>query len=500
MSTTVTFEATDVQVELFRRATDGKSLYIGFGGGIRGTKTFGCLSLLLTLCRVFPGSRWAVVRKDLPTLRRNTLPSFNKLRREHFPDFAGEVNQSEWTATCSNGSQILFFPESADTDPELDRWKGLEVNGFLLEEADELQEKSFHKAMERAGAWIMPEGERQPPPYIFCTFNPCANWPKHVFYEPWRNGTIAPPYAFIPATQADNPFVPEQVRKAWKNMPEMEYKRFVEGDWDTLSGRYYDTVDPKVHLIDRSELPAALPPYWNYWGAFDWGYSHWAPFGYLCEDTDGNEYLLDTLWPQRRSQDDELARSVIANAPHPDCLKKVYAGHDCWAKQTARGGSGISTRDVFFQHGILLKKADVDLENSGRALRRAFAFKKDPETGRFLKGHEPKLFIVRTTGNLKVLTQLLEVMPDPDHVNKPLKVNADSEGRGGDDGADMLRYGVASKRRRAEAPAEDFMDDHGPIPQSLMNEHNENMLRLRTRRRQQNHRSNMPLDDMFGEN
>lgn len=487
----VTFEATDVQIRLFKTATDGRFLYIGFGGGIRGTKTFGCLGFLLTLCRVFPGSRWAIVRQDLPTLRRNTFPSYNKLRSEHFPGFAGAINGTDWTATCANGSQIIFFPESADTDPELDRWKGLEVNGFLLEEADELQEKSFHKAMERAGAWIMPAGERQPPPYIFCTFNPCANWPKHVFYDPWENGTIAAPYAFIPATQADNPFVPEQVRKAWKNLPPDEYKRFVQGDWTTLSGRYYDTLDPKTHLIPREALPEKLPKWWSYWGGLDWGYSHWFVQGYFAEDGDGNEYLLDTLW-MRRAQDAEYAEAVIDAAPHPDCLKLVYSGHDCWAKQTARGGSGITTRDVFLAHKILLRRADVDRANGGRAVRRALAFKRG-EDGKFVPGHEPKLFIVRTEGNLRLVRQLLEIMPDPDKVNEPLKVDADSQGRGGDDGADMFRYGIASKRRKVKEP-EEQMDDWHPITPKLLAEDSQRRLK---RQRAHVNGDNL-LDDDFG--
>lgn len=487
----VTFEATDVQVRLFQAAQTPGTLYIGFGGGIRGTKTFGCLGLLLTLCRVFPGSRWAVVRKDLPTLRRNTLPSYNKLRAEHFPGFAGEVNQSDWTATCRNGSQILFFPESIETDPELDRWKGLEVNGFLLEEADELQERSFFKAIERAGAWIMAQGRTAPPPYVFCTFNPNAGWPKRAFYEPWANGTIAPPYAFIPATAADNPFVPEAVREAWKNMPEADYKRFVQGDWDTLSGRYYDTLDPKVHVIDREQLPETLPAWWTYWGGFDWGYSHWAPFGYFAEDGDGNEYLLDTLW-QRRGQDDEYAQAIRAEAPHPDCLKMVHAGHDCWAKPTARGGSGVSTYDVFLRYGILLRRADIDRANGGRALRRAFAFKRDAETGRFVKGHEPKLFIVRTPGNLRLVSQLLEIMPDEDKPNEPKKVDADSRGRGGDDGADMLRYGIASKRRKPEAPIPE-LDDWNPITPDVLRANHERSLKLPPRR------VTVPSDPDFGE-
>src|SRR5690348_1133661 len=174
--TAPSFEATPVQVRLMDTITDGKSRIIGFGGGIRGTKGWGSLAALITLCRVFPGSRWAVIRKDLQRLRDTTIPSFEKLR-QRTGNFVGPINQGDWTATCRNGSQLLFRGENIDKDPELLRFHGYEVNGFLNEEADELSERTLTKEKERAGTWIVPTGT-QPSAYIFNTFNPCASWPR----------------------------------------------------------------------------------------------------------------------------------------------------------------------------------------------------------------------------------------------------------------------------------------------------------------------------------
>lgn len=429
------FKATEVQQQLMETLTDGRFRIVGFGGGIRGTKTWGSLAAVITLCRIFPRSRWAVVRKDLPRLRQNTLPSFEKLRAQA-GGFVGPVNQSTWTATCSNGSQIIFFSESLDVDPDLSRWKGLEVNGFVLEESDELAERSFYKAIERAGAWIVPSGT-QPPPFVICTFNPCANWPKHIFYEPWKNGTIAEPYAFIPATAADNPYIAAEQREAWRSMPSFEYKRFVEGDWDVLTGRFYDGLTAPVHIVQRAQLPNILPDWWEYWGAYDWGYAHWAPFGQFCKDTEGRIVLLDTIW-MRRQQDHDMASTIVQTAD-PRCVREVYAGHDCWAKVTAHGASGRTVNEVFYESGIWLVKADTDLVNGGRAVRRALSVT-DGSNG-------PGFVMVDTPGNRRVFDQLANTMPDENNVNKPAKVDADAEGRGGDDGADMVRYGLATKVR-----------------------------------------------------
>lgn len=229
-------EATEKQARFIRNTLSGQFNYLATGGGIRGTKTFTTLATLLVLCRVFPGSRWAIVRKDLPTIRRNVVPSFEKIRPQ---SFIGPINWQTKEATCDNGSKIIFFPESLTEDPDLNRWKGLEVNGFLLEEANELAEKSHYKAIERAGSWIIPVSPdnptpKQPPPLVLYTFNPCDNWPRVVFYEPHQQGTLQSPYYYQPATIADNPFVSPEYLESLKNLPDIEYRTFVLGEWGLM--------------------------------------------------------------------------------------------------------------------------------------------------------------------------------------------------------------------------------------------------------------------------
>ena len=412
--------------------SDGQSRIIGFGGGIRGTKSWGSLAALIALCRIFPGSRWAVIRKDLQRLRDTTIPSFDKLRLR-CGDFVGPINQSSWNATCANGSTLLFRGENIDKDPELLRFHGYEVNGFLNEEADELSERTLVKEIERAGTWIIPDHQGrpvdQPPAFILNTFNPCAGWPRRRFYLPWRDGSIRAPYAFIPTTAADNPYISDAQREAWKEMPEHEYRRFVLGDWEALTGAYYDALSVD-HLIDRNELPAALPSYWHYWGSFDWGYGHWAVMGAWATDSAGTDILLDSVWI-RKAQDEELARAFRDSLPR-ECLTEVYAGHDCWAKVTAHGASGETTADVFAEHDIFLLHADIDKVNGGRAVNRQ------------LKNRSVR--IVRTPGNVRVFDQLGEILPDENDIRKPGKIDADpATGMGGDDGADMFRYGIATR-------------------------------------------------------
>jgi hypothetical protein len=151
--TTVLFKPFPRQREFQDALASGEYLYLMFGGAIKGGKTILLLSIVIVLCKIFPGSRWAIVRKDLPRIKKNVLPVWEKVRPKNF---IGELNRQEMTASCANGSLVLFFAENIDRDPDLDRWKGLDVNGFVLEEANELHENSYNKAIERAGSWIIP--------------------------------------------------------------------------------------------------------------------------------------------------------------------------------------------------------------------------------------------------------------------------------------------------------------------------------------------------------
>lgn len=440
-----TFEATPVQERLLETLADGQSRIIGFGGGVRGTKTWGSLGALITLCKLFPGSRWAVIRKDLQRIRDTTIPSFNKLRPLS-GGFVGPINEQRWESPCTNGSAILFRGENIDKDPELERFHGYEVNGFLNEEADELSERTFTKEKERAGCWIVPNGGEQPPAYILNTFNPCASWPRRIFYLPWRDNTIKPPYAFIPTTAADNPFISDDQREAWKEMPDAEYRRFVLGDWESISGAYYDTLDPSVHLIGRDKLPDVLPSHWRYWGSYDWGYAHWAILGFWATDTDGVDYLLDSVW-LRKLQDDEQAIEFVRHAKSGTdddlsaCLKLVYAGTDTGSVIRAHGASGITVKEIFLQHKIILTDADTDKINGGRAVNRQLKVK-DGKAG---------VYVVKTPGNLRGFDQLGEILPDEVDIRKPGKVDA-VDGIGGDDFADMFRYGIATRVPHAVIP------------------------------------------------
>lgn len=234
MASEVIFKPYPKQEELITAAISGKYRVVGFGGGIRGGKTFGALWALVILARIYPNSRWVVVRKTLKILKETSIKSYQGMGITYFQQ---SYNQESCTATFANGSEIIFFGENYEDDKELNRWKGLECNGFLFEEGNECRVETFWKAIERAGTHIPKlRGKelKKPPPLVMLTCNPSQGWVKELLYNPWRDKTLRPDWLFIPALITDNPSMANDTAymESLKMMPRAYYEVFVKGDWD----------------------------------------------------------------------------------------------------------------------------------------------------------------------------------------------------------------------------------------------------------------------------
>lgn len=251
----VLFDPSPKQVQFLQAVFDKIHTKILFGGAIRGGKTYAGLGALLLLCRMYPGSIWAVVRDSLPTLKRNTIPAFLKICPKNF---IVSYNQEQQLVTFKNGAKILFFPENYDDDKELNRWKGLEVSGFLLEECNELQELSFWKAVERAGSYIPTNGLKKPKPLVMMTCNPANNWVKELIFSKWELDILPPGWMYIPSKITDNPYVMADTDyiDSLKQLPTYQYRVFVEGDWNIqlkIGGEYFKCFELDKHV--KRDIP-----------------------------------------------------------------------------------------------------------------------------------------------------------------------------------------------------------------------------------------------------
>lgn len=220
---------TTKQTRAYKLALYSDKNIILFGGAIRGGKTYWLIITIAALASKYPKSRWVIVRESLPTLQKTTLVTFNQLLQsglsEHIKDFNHQTN----TVTFVNESQLIFMSESYDQDKELNRFRGLEVNGFGLEEINELRQETFNKCIERAGTWFH-AGKIKP--LILATCNPTNGWVKESFYDRWQENKLPESWEYIPSLITDNPYLPQGYLDNLRvNMTPQDYRKFVEGDW-----------------------------------------------------------------------------------------------------------------------------------------------------------------------------------------------------------------------------------------------------------------------------
>jgi len=254
------FTLTKRQTTAYDLAINNVKKVIVFGGAIRGGKTYWLLLTLSSLCLLYPRSRWVIIRKTLPDLKRTTFPSFSSILNDGLINYIKSWNRETNVVTFTNGSELIFMAESYDDDKDLNRFRGLEVNGAGLDEVNELQEATFYKVQERIGSWNKAEGK--PPIVCLATCNPANNWVKSVIYERWRNNTLPEKWSYINSRITDNPYISQDYLESLKELPPIQYARFVEGDWDVIddvSNPFLYAWNDDKHIDDSLVLNKNLP-------------------------------------------------------------------------------------------------------------------------------------------------------------------------------------------------------------------------------------------------
>lgn len=253
------FTANKKQQDAYTACMSGAYDAICYGGAIRGGKTFCALAIAWALMVKYPGYKCVFVRETEKKLLDTTIPSFNKLSALF--NCLGKIQKKHMTYTMPNGSVIQFFAENIQRNPDLDNFKGLELDSFFLEEISELNYETYKKCNERTGSLIR-ENDYSPK-FIFCTCNPTFEWPKQEFYTPHKLGKLSDRKLYIQANANDNPYIPQKTKDQWKRtMLNYEYKTFIEGNWDypiIKEGMYLSEYNPdkhNKHISFDTSLPA----------------------------------------------------------------------------------------------------------------------------------------------------------------------------------------------------------------------------------------------------
>lgn len=224
----------------------------GYGGAIRGGKTFVTLGILIRLANKYQGSKWHTIRQDFPALQGTTIPSFEKIVRGS-SNWKWNRDKANYFAYNQYDSKIFFKGENLKQDPELNDFLGLETNGVFLEQLEEESKKLWDISLSRCGSWYI---DPMPPAFMFTSLNPTQKWPKEFIHEAYLKGELPDDFFYLTATPKDNPFVTQDQWNAWASMDERYQKQFIEGDWtnfDEKDNRFAYCYERKIH-VGKTEL------------------------------------------------------------------------------------------------------------------------------------------------------------------------------------------------------------------------------------------------------
>lgn len=434
-----------------------------FAGGAAGPGK--SLTLLVDGLRYIGNSKYRAL------ILRSSFPELQELMDradEIFPDLGGVWNENDKRWTFPSGATyefgyLTFFAE-------VKRYRGQEYAFIGYDEIGDLAE-------ERTWTFLATRcrtKDRRIPARMRCTANPggiahawlrrrfiitCGEDGGRIYTDP-RTGLKR---RFLPGRLTENPALlannPDYVRQIRSN-PDLIVRQLEHGDWSAGTGSALDELSEAKHIV----MPFSIPKHWRTWGAFDWGFRHPFAYGLFAQNEDGDVYLVDSVHG-RLLLDAEIAGRIrerfltaqeaeeqgVMNDLGALLPRFTVAGHDCWHDIKARSEHGPTTADTFARNKIPLMPANISRVSGLKNLRDYLAWR-----GRGKDGGDgvPQFRMFDTIGNRKVFGILESMVSDPDNIEDVLKVDADSDGNGGDDAYDMVRYALQQRPLQVKKPGE----------------------------------------------
>ncbi len=275
----------EVQHLAMTQFEDPQVVRIIFGGGAGGGKSFLIGLLCAMACKKYPGTRWALARKELKSLKQTTLATL--IAKVHrvlgISENDYKLNLLDSTLEYTNGSQVLLLDLTAKpSDPEMESLGSLELTGAFVDEIGEVNKKAFDILASRVNRWM--NTEYKITGKIVGSTNPSPGFVRQEFFDKyeklgggrmhkWPNGHVyvagerVTAYdVYIKSTAIDNPFIDDNYVEGLRRLPPQERKRLLDGDWNYLDE---DNSLFTMAIIDKmtvNEIPPEGPKFEKYIG------------------------------------------------------------------------------------------------------------------------------------------------------------------------------------------------------------------------------------------
>lgn len=479
----------------------------GFGSG----KTYVMCLKVLWLMDQFPGNRGVIARKEFETLKHTTMATFFKICPPAAYCNGGKRSDSEKILRLNNGSELLWMHLD---DPETENViRGLEINFFFIDQAEEVQEEIFDTMEARLGrwdqaqvpqrmidqelaegrrwAWVHPTtGRALPPTFAMLACNPDTevHWIWRRFHEDspdhWAKkypnvltgqseSYHDKGYRMFIMNSEENKFLPKQNLNAMLSKDESFVRRFVRGEWGIPEGQIHEVT--KLSILPGSyELMEWVRANCGLNRSFDHGDAAPACCLWWGVDGAGNVYVYREYYQGNElvsKHRDSIARmSLVSGALFENPVFEHYrlqlADPSIFHVNQQKHGGWWSTADEYSDRKNYPKVTAIDwteAENNELGTRNRINeyLKVDPERIHPIYGTRgsPRLFFLEKNddypcGCRHVLTELksqrrVKIGTD---LGRPIFCD-DRDEKIPDHAYDPLRYAIASRPPVAAAAA-----------------------------------------------
>lgn len=419
--------------------------HVAFGGARGGGKSWSIRFKAVVLCLKHPGIICMIVRRTYPELMANHVKPLKKMLRCGTKNAVAIYNTSEKEMRFPNGSQILF--RYCDTEKDVDRYQGTEVDVLFLDEATQLSEEQITKI----NACV--RGVNEYPHRTYYTCNPGGQghgYIKRLFIDrKYKVGEYPEDYSFIQSLVTDNKALmeidPDYIKRLEALPPKLR-KAWLEGRWDVFEGAFFEDFriepDPQAcydagitveealeeHRYTHVIKPFDIPKNWNIYRSYDFGYGKPFSIGWFAIDEEGCGYQILELYgctgtPNegvRWSASQQFDKVVEIEREHPWLKGRRIQGvadPSIWD-----GSKGISVAEEADKHRLWFEKGINDRIAGWMQIHERLKF---DENGRAM------LYIFDNCVNT---IRTLPLMMYDEH--KPEDLDTDLE----DHIADMIRY------------------------------------------------------------
>ena len=238
MENSTTIDLLPKQTEAWELWEDKETTEVGYGGAAGGGKTRLGWYLAITIAEMYPGSRAAVARKELKTLRITTLAElwiiFRELGYQQETDYT--FNAQDNIVKFPNGSEILLLDTAnSPQDPEYTRFGSLNLTWAWNEESNETPEKAKSILKTRVGrhnSFVVGGKKVKAKAFWLETFNPNKGHVHRDYYKPWKEGTLPHYRRFVRALPGDNFHLPQEYIENLKRADKTTRERLLLGNFD----------------------------------------------------------------------------------------------------------------------------------------------------------------------------------------------------------------------------------------------------------------------------